>query len=666
MTQFSDTYEILGKLGEGSGGIVYKAYHKRLKKEVVVKRMRNKSISMTVNRQETDILKNLQHSYLPQVLDFLNIDGEIYTVMSYIPGESFRQLLERGQTFTQNQLIRWGMQVCSALNYLHSQKPPVIHSDIKPANIMLTPDGNICLIDFNISFILDDSTVLGYTDGYTSPEQYIIALSSKTVKNIPQYSALDEKTDIYSVGATFYHLATGKKIKDYKENIDREYLIEKTSPAFTQVIERALKINPEERFQSAFEMFHAFQEIPKKDIRYRALIRKQFGYRVGMVVLLACFTVLGGYGVHLLKVERTEKYNGLVKEQIRYREEQKYSKSEQIYKQAVKLLPSGLESYYQNAYSLYQQNDYSGCIEFVDYDILENERLDKLQARMADIYYLKADSHFWLGEYEETVESYGAVFQFGTQQSEYYRDYAIALAYCQEEEKAQDILQEAIDYGLKEDSIFYAKGEIEHALKRQDDALIEFKECIKITDDMKLKERSYLMMSRIYGEKDDLRAMRTVLLEARQSLPAENQMQVLESLAQADIELAEVSQDEAFRTEAIATLNEVVNQGWDTYETYDTLAILNEKQGNIDASEKLLETMTQLYGDDYNIYKRYAFIEIDRQEALDNLSRDYSRFRGYYEKASQMYYDQLQNHDTAKEMQLLDYVYEQVKAGGWL
>ena len=84
--KFSDTYEILGKLGEGSGGIVYKAYHKRLKKEVVIKQMKGRSISVEADRQEVDILKNLHHTYLPQVFDFLKTGDRVYTVMSYIPG----------------------------------------------------------------------------------------------------------------------------------------------------------------------------------------------------------------------------------------------------------------------------------------------------------------------------------------------------------------------------------------------------------------------------------------------------------------------------------------------------------------------------------------------------------------------------------------------------
>ena len=264
---FADTYTVLGKLGEGSGGVVYKAYHKRLKKEVVIKKLRKKSVDMQMNRQEVDILKNLNHMYLPQVLDFLTEGNDIYTVMSYIPGRSFKELLEEGFPFRPNQLIRWGMQLCSALNYLHGQNPPIIHGDIKPANIMLTPEGNICLIDFNISFFLDDTTVLGYTDGYTSPEQYIIALDRESVYSLPRYSAIDEKSDIYSVGATFYHLVTGKKIKNHREIPDAGLLTERTSEAFAETLLRALQIDPADRFQSAYDMFQAFQGIARKDKR---------------------------------------------------------------------------------------------------------------------------------------------------------------------------------------------------------------------------------------------------------------------------------------------------------------------------------------------------------------------------------------------------------------
>ena len=121
---FSDTYEILDKLGEGAGGIVYKAYHKRLRQEVVIKQHRRRAVSLTGSRREVDILKNLHHSYLPQVLDFFEIDGDVYTVMSYVPGKSFAQLLAEGYRFTPKDLIRWGIFVESMKGYLQDTQDP--------------------------------------------------------------------------------------------------------------------------------------------------------------------------------------------------------------------------------------------------------------------------------------------------------------------------------------------------------------------------------------------------------------------------------------------------------------------------------------------------------------------------------------------------------------
>lgn len=213
------------------------------------------------------MLKNLNYVYLPQVLDFIEMDGSIYTVMSFVPGKSFQTLLKEGACFSKAELIRWGMQLSSALNYLHSQHPPIIHSDIKPANLMLTPEGNICLIDFNISFFLDGSTVLGYSEGYTSPEQYIVSLENgkKPSDSIAKYKKIDEKSDIYSVGATFYHLATGKKAGKNRNSDEKRLLTESVGEAFCKVILKAMAIDSKERYANAFELFKAFQGISKKE-----------------------------------------------------------------------------------------------------------------------------------------------------------------------------------------------------------------------------------------------------------------------------------------------------------------------------------------------------------------------------------------------------------------
>lgn len=663
---FSETYEILGKLGEGSGGIVYKAYHKRLRQEVVLKKVRNRGMSDAASRQEVDILKQLHHSYLPQVFDFLEIDGSVYTVMSYIQGKSFAQLIKEGHKFTQQQLIRWGMQISSALNCLHSQKPPVIHGDIKPANIMLTKEGDICLIDFNISFYLDHTAVLGYTNGYTSPEQYIMALSSSSGIDFPEKSNVDERTDIYSVGAALYHIATGQKIKDCRQKIDKGLLIQYTGEAFAQVIERTTKIAPQDRYQTALELFRAFENISKKDKRYQSLLHRQTAIRIGIVTAMAGFIVLGGYGIHRIRLGMTEQYNRLVEEQIDLREAGEYEDQEVVFEEASALIPGALESYYQNAYSLYMQEEYEECISFIDYDICENEDINLTQARMADVYYLEADSYFKLQKYDEALDAYEELFRLGTKQTEYYRDYAIALAYSGDAESGQEILQEAIDYGLKEDSIYYAKGEMENAQGRYDAAIQEFQQCIGITDDDGMKERAYLMLYDIYDEKGEDVNQRNVLIEARKILPSENQMQVLERLAQIDIELADKSGNSDYRKEAINVLLGVEAQGWATYDTYDTLAVLYEKQGQLDMARQAADTMLEKYGEDYNIYMRYAFLEIDAQELLANTSRDYTQFVQYYEKALQLYTEQQSDNNVDSEMELLKNLYAQVVEGGWV
>lgn len=663
LEQYADTYQILEKLGEGSGGIVYKAYHKRLKTEVVLKKMRSRNVSALVNRQEADILKKLSHSFLPQVYDFLTVDQDVYTVMSYVPGKSFQELMRNGVKFTQNQMIRWGMQLCSALNYLHSQNPPVIHSDIKPANIMLRPDGNICLIDFNISFFMDGSTVLGYSHGFTSPEQYILALDSQTVREVKNYRSVDEKTDIYSVGATFYYLATGTMREDFKVSVDWELLQACTGEAFAQVIIRAMQIDPDRRFSNAYEMFRAFQGISKRDERYRSLLRKQWGIRAALIVLLAGFIVLGGFGIREMYLERVEAYNDVVEDQIDFRENEEYEEAKEKYEEAKQILPGALETYYQNAYTLYQEKEYEECVDFIDYDILKNEKLDLKDARMAEVYYLKADSLFQMEDYQEAAEAYKKLFRQGGYDTLYYRDHAITLAYCGDKEQAEEVLEEAIEHGLEEDSIFYAKGEIEKALEEYDSSLSDFRECIAISEDDALKARAYTLSSEIYEETGERKQERALLMEAMSDLPVQNQMLLIERLIQVNLDLADATGQSSYRSDAIDGLLTVIEQGWDTYETYDTLAILYEKQEDLNHAEGILLEMQDKFGDDYNIFKRYAFLEIDRQELLSNRSRDYQMFREYYEKAEGLYEEES---GEDMEMLLLEDLYEQVKAGGWL
>ena len=125
MRELPDTYRIIRKIGEGNGGEVFLAIHRNLNKQVVLKKIKNEVKDLSNNRAEVDVLKNLRHSHLPQVLDFLRIDGDVYTVMDYIPGRSFRDYLKAGEYFEEKHVLFWAKQICETIAYLHSQTPPL-------------------------------------------------------------------------------------------------------------------------------------------------------------------------------------------------------------------------------------------------------------------------------------------------------------------------------------------------------------------------------------------------------------------------------------------------------------------------------------------------------------------------------------------------------------
>ncbi len=172
--QLNANYEDIKVLNTtGGGGVIYSGIHKRLKRRVVLKKIRSEHIDTIGSRREMEVLLDLKHTYLPQIFDFWQYENDVYTVMEFIEGKSLKELLDEGVQFTEKQVIRLTRQLAEVLDYLHKSPGHIIHSDIKPANIMLTPSGDICLIDFNVSTLQNgeaDETI-GYTPGYAPVEQ---------------------------------------------------------------------------------------------------------------------------------------------------------------------------------------------------------------------------------------------------------------------------------------------------------------------------------------------------------------------------------------------------------------------------------------------------------------------------------------------------------------
>lgn len=367
-------YEIERQIGAGGGGVVYLGHHLRLEKPVVLKADKRRLNAGTEKlRREVDMLKGLSHSYIPQVYDFVQEDGTVYTVMDYIEGESLDKLLGRRQFLTQPQIIKWACQLLEALSYLHSRPPyGILHGDIKPANIMLRPEGDICLIDYNIALALgeDGAVKVGFSRGYASPEHYgadyisenrpaavgtasgtksekrntdvtlaetdatladtgvtevdigekvtdrnlTIADSDLTTANkeaglIKPLTAgagslsktgsttsekkgilLDVRSDIYSLGATLYHMLSGHRpAQDARDVVPLGPDV--CSPAVSSIIKKAMEPDPVNRYQSAEEMLTAFLSLHINDTR---VLRHKRREKVFAAIMTISFLAGGG------------------------------------------------------------------------------------------------------------------------------------------------------------------------------------------------------------------------------------------------------------------------------------------------------------------------------------------------------------------------------------
>lgn len=251
-------YRIEATLGQGGMGAVYKASDTNLGVPVAVK----ENLFTTEEyarqfRREATILASLRHPNLPRVTDHFVIEGEgQYLVMDFIEGGDLRHRLERSGPVPEAEALPLFLEICDALIYLHSRTPPILHRDIKPGNIKITPDGKAILVDFGLAKVADSSgsTATGakaMTPGFSPPEQYGTGRT-------------DPRTDIYSLGATMYAALSSCVPEDSLERaMGRAQLtplrkrVPDLSSGTAKAIEKALAVRAEERYQTAAEFASA-------------------------------------------------------------------------------------------------------------------------------------------------------------------------------------------------------------------------------------------------------------------------------------------------------------------------------------------------------------------------------------------------------------------------
>jgi outer membrane protein assembly factor BamB/tRNA A-37 threonylcarbamoyl transferase component Bud32 len=266
-TVLEERYQIESLIGAGGMSAVYRARDLRFSviKPVAVKEMINRGrddfmreAAVSIFEREANILASLHHPAIPKIYDYFTYGLQSYLVMEYIQGYNLETIINKSEGFlSEPQVIKWAIDLCDVLNYLHNHEPqPIIFRDIKPANIILTPDKRVVLVDFGIAKAFQygqKGTMIG-TEGYSPPEQY----RGEAAPGV----------DIYALGATLHHSLTKKDPRvetpfTFSERPIRE-INPNVSVELETVVTTALQYNASDRFEDAATMKEALVSIAKK------------------------------------------------------------------------------------------------------------------------------------------------------------------------------------------------------------------------------------------------------------------------------------------------------------------------------------------------------------------------------------------------------------------
>ncbi len=261
-TVLAARYRILSRLGTGGMGSVYQVEDLTrpgtvwaLKQLLDDQTMSPEDLAWATRRFEEEItlLARLSHPRIPAYVDRFSEGGRRYFVMEFIPGATLEERLTRaGAPLGERDTLTWMIGICDVLSYLHGQHPPIIVRDLKPGNIMVTPSGDVRLIDFGIART--------YKPGQKSNTENLGTMTYASPEHLGQ-TQTDARSDIYSLGATMYHLLTNSEPAPLETPVQGQ--LRKRNPAVSdateRVILRAMRLVPAERFQSAVEMREALR-----------------------------------------------------------------------------------------------------------------------------------------------------------------------------------------------------------------------------------------------------------------------------------------------------------------------------------------------------------------------------------------------------------------------
>ena len=279
--KLKEKYIFYEEIGSGGSGKVYKAYDRHLQRLVAVKRFRTEDAA---SDRELGMLKELCHPAFPAVTDYMEEQGYKYLVMEYIEGKNLADYIREKGTVGQERAVKWALELAEALIYLHERKCPVIYRDMKPANIIIDGKEHVRMVDFGTAFLRyqeGEETCAGGTWGYAAPEQFEKSCSRM----------VDERSDIYGLGATLFHMLTGcdpsrppflmQPVRFYDRRLSAE---------LERIVRKATEQEREKRYSNVRRMKQELENYGRADRMKRfAGHAVKAAYRAALAVLAISF-----------------------------------------------------------------------------------------------------------------------------------------------------------------------------------------------------------------------------------------------------------------------------------------------------------------------------------------------------------------------------------------
>ncbi len=641
-----DRFRKIKIIGQGGMGTVYLVEDVTNEALFAIKEIPIKKRDRKLLLREPLLLKKLDHDSIVKVEDIYETNTAIYIIMEYVHGPSLKELLMQERRFSEKAVIEWAIQICDVLEYLHTLEPhPVVYRDIKPGNIIVNRESNkITLIDFGIAceYKRDhiESAQVALTRGYCAPEQYI----EKT---------FDTRSDIYSLGITIYQLLTGiaptdnyaKPIAKFENNVSKE---------MEYIITKATRIDPDERYQSVFDLKYDLINIDRLNRDLRRLVVKQIVAYSLFLLIYVIFGFITYLGINGIRNESVEVSRQLVSDGRVYMHQYNYDLALKSFEKAIKLNPNFTDAYIALLDYYYESAKYDEGINYINANMVKEDPESSMSLQhFKGIEELDGSIDFYLSKFLYKKENYPKSFDFAframsaNDSNSTDAKFYMALGYINtgDFERAQPFIDELISlqYDVSKINFLYAERakyekKYYEALDFYDLAINNSENNLVISDSIIKKAGVYKDNPDVFNGSEDLYIL--TLEEGDKKMASKATIELVQTKAAAYDEKAKSAEnEEAYISDlklAAENYARLLDMGKNDLDVFIKLGTTYQSIGDYENAEKVMINSTKAY-DRFLSYYYLTNIQFEKElTKKDKNERNFSNALKSYEHLQEL------------------------------